>query len=354
MQIAKKRFAKLLLLFSGLLLSLTTAEFAGRAFARLAVEQRVSIADDVLGWKLIPYARRMYRKEAQPYLIEINSKGLRDREHSYEKPPGIFRIVVIGDSLVFGSGGVDPSSRFTDILERTMKNVEVINMGIPAYSTDQEYLYLKNEGMKYHPDLVILCGDRNDFKESFVTVNPSNGRPKGYFSTAAGQLVFHPPSFSLFYRLSQRSYVLGVVDFLWTELLNSFKGYRKRYRFQVLTPQERLDTFRQILISAENLCHDQGSDFLVVYFPFRGLKGDNPMRHVMDELAATRGTRTLDLTNYMQRVNTQRVAYLQKDVHFNEYGHQIVADALQEYILTRGLLSSALAKSQPPALSGNN
>jgi hypothetical protein len=46
----------------------------------------------------------MYRKEAQPYLIEINSKGLRDREHSYEKLPGIVRIVVIVDSLVFGSG----------------------------------------------------------------------------------------------------------------------------------------------------------------------------------------------------------------------------------------------------------
>jgi hypothetical protein len=235
-----------------------------------------------------------------------------------------------------------------------MKNVEVINMGIPAYSTDQEYVYLKDEGMKYHPDVVILCGDRNDFKESFVTVNPSNGRPKGYFSMSAGQLVFNPPSFSLFYKLSQRSYALGLVDFLWTEVLNSFKGYRKRHRFEVLTPQERLDTFRQILISAGDLCHGQGSDFLVVYFPFRGLKGDNLMRQVMDELAASRGTRTLDLTDYIQRVNTQGVAYFQKDVHFNEHGHQVVANALQEYLLTHSLLSPALAKSQPPALSGNN
>ncbi len=125
---------------------------------------------------------------------------------------GVFRILVIGDSFVFGAGGVEASNRFADILAKSAKNVEVINTGVPGYGADQEYLYLKTEGLKYHPDLVLLCAFYNDFSESFSTINPSIGRPKGYLSLDGDQLVFHPPSFSTFYELSQHSYVLGLAD----------------------------------------------------------------------------------------------------------------------------------------------
>ena len=209
---------KLVLMLCGLLLSLAILEMGARTYAWLTSQERTVIADDLLGWKLVPRAKHLYRKEEQAYLIAINSKGLRDTEHSYDKPTGVFRIVVVGDSFVFGSGGVETSDRFTDILEKSTKNIEVINMGVPAYGSDQEYLYLKTEGLKYRPDLIILCAFENDFRESFSTVNPSNGRPKGYFSASGGQLVFHPPSFSLFYRLAQRSYLFGFTDLALTKL----------------------------------------------------------------------------------------------------------------------------------------
>ncbi len=209
---------KLVLMLCGLLLSLAILEMGARTYAWLTSQERTVIADDLLGWKLVPRAKHLYRKEEQAYLIAINSKGLRDTEHSYDKPTGVFRIVVVGDSFVFGSGGVETSERFTDILEKSTKNIEVINMGVPAYGSDQEYLYLKTEGLKYRPDLIILCAFENDFRESFSTVNPSNGRPKGYFSASGGQLVFHPPSFSLFYRLAQRSYIFGFTDLALTKL----------------------------------------------------------------------------------------------------------------------------------------
>ncbi len=76
--------------------------------------------------------------------------------------------------------------------------MEVINTGVPGYGADQEYLYLKTEGLKYHPDLVLLCAFYNDFSECFSTINPSIGRPKGYLSRDGDQLIFHPPSFSTF------------------------------------------------------------------------------------------------------------------------------------------------------------
>jgi hypothetical protein len=339
-----------LLVLCSLLLLLIILELAVRAYARLASQERTVTADSVLGWRLIPHAKHLYRKEEQPYLIVINSKGLRDREHSYEKSPGVFRIVVIGDSFVFGSGGVQASDRFTDILERSTRNIEVINMGVPAYGTDQEYLYLKTEGLKYHPDLVIVCAFGNDFVESFSTVNPSIGRPKGYFSMSTGQLVFHPPSFSLFYRLSQESYVLGLVDLV---VGNVLRAYWSRHSFMVLSRPERAQAFKQLFISARDLCREQGSEFILVYFPARGQKSKDLIELFMGDLAATDGTRTLDLLDYMQRANAERPAYFQHDIHFNEYGHQVVAKAMLEYLVTNGLLSSASAgASRPTGLRG--
>ena len=79
-------------------------ELAVQCLARLTSEERVMTPDSVLGWKLIPNARSFHRRDIQAYHIAVNSKGLRDREHAYDKRPAIFRIVVIGDSVVFGSG----------------------------------------------------------------------------------------------------------------------------------------------------------------------------------------------------------------------------------------------------------
>src|SRR5260370_1205662 len=196
----------------GLLLSLTILELGARTYAWLTSQERTIIADDIVGWKLVPRSKQLYRKEEQAYLIAINSKGLRDVERSYEKPLGVFRIVVVGDSFVFGSGGVETSDRFTDILEKSTKNVEVINMGVPAYGSDQEYLYLKTEGLKYHPDLIILCAFENDFRESFSTVILSNGRPKGNFSTSSGPVLLLHPSFS---HMSKRTMSANKTDIKW-------------------------------------------------------------------------------------------------------------------------------------------
>ncbi len=84
-----------------------------------------------------------------------------------------------------------------------------------------------------------------------------------------------------------------------------------------------------------------GAQLVLVYFPFRGQKDKNVIQQVFDELAATQGIRTLDLMNRMQSADSERSAYFKKDIHFNEYGHQVVAAALREYLLAHGLLNSA-------------
>jgi hypothetical protein len=99
--------------------------------------------------------------------IRINALGLRGGEVSRAKPEGVKRVLVLGDSFVFGVG-VDESHLFTTYLAALLNRAapdrfEVLNLGISGYSTDQEYLLLEELGRPLMPDLVILVACDNDF-----------------------------------------------------------------------------------------------------------------------------------------------------------------------------------------------
>ncbi|MDG1893746.1 MAG: GDSL-type esterase/lipase family protein [Fuerstiella sp.] len=110
--------------------------------------------DELLGWKNIPdWKATTHNRE-----LTINSKGLRDREYEYDKPDGVRRILVLGDSYVWGYGVADHEV-FTEVLETRLAGDQwqVINSGVSGWGTDQELLFLTDEGFKYSPDVVILA-----------------------------------------------------------------------------------------------------------------------------------------------------------------------------------------------------
>ena len=110
--------------------------------------------DEMLGWSKKPFAHTISNRTGQEIEYRINDKGLRDDHTNYKKPKGIFRIVLIGDSRTFGAG-VSIEKHFSILLEGYFKDVEVINMGVDGFGVDQELLYLRLEGFKYEPDLVL-------------------------------------------------------------------------------------------------------------------------------------------------------------------------------------------------------
>ena len=63
--------------------------------------------DRRLGWRNIPN----WEATTENRKLKINSRGLRDREYSLQKPPGTKRILVLGDSYVWGYG-VSNEERF--------------------------------------------------------------------------------------------------------------------------------------------------------------------------------------------------------------------------------------------------
>jgi lysophospholipase L1-like esterase len=126
---------------------------------------RYSEFDPRLGWRKTPGARATYRRREYTVEVAINSHGLRDPERGYAAPPGTRRVLALGDSFVEGYT-VPLEQTVTQRLERALSRpgcaVEVINGGTAGYSTDQEYLFYQQEGVRYAPDVVLLFFYYND------------------------------------------------------------------------------------------------------------------------------------------------------------------------------------------------
>ena len=111
--------------------------------------------------------------------VAINSLGFRDpREYSIEKPPGTFRILVLGDSVTFGHGATFETT-YPFLLEQRLKawrpdvRWEVWNLGVPGYNTRQELAYLQEVGPRFQPDLVVIGFYPNDFIDNDERPTPT-------------------------------------------------------------------------------------------------------------------------------------------------------------------------------------
>ena len=85
--------------------------------------------DAELGWAPAPNAEAVSERTGIPVEYRINSRGLRDEETAYEKKPGTFRIVLLGDSNTFGFG-IAAERHYARILEGYFRDLDVVNLGV--------------------------------------------------------------------------------------------------------------------------------------------------------------------------------------------------------------------------------
>ncbi len=92
--------------------------------------------------------------------MAVNSRHLRDVEHSSEKPAGVYRVLALGDSFTFGWGVNVSETWWSRLAEHLSANLsparaEVVNLGVYMYTFDQQVQRLEHFGLAYQPDLVI-------------------------------------------------------------------------------------------------------------------------------------------------------------------------------------------------------
>lgn len=176
----------LALLAGSVLLCGALGEVVVRALARgarggkeQAERNRYTEHDPVLGWRKRPHAEVSYERREYVVRYRVNARGLRGPDRPYEKPPGARRVLALGDSFV-EAFMVRDAETVTSRLEAALAGrgcpAEVLNGGTVGYSTDQEYLFYREEGRRYAPDVVVAFVYHNDIP--YLTLDRYQSYPK--------------------------------------------------------------------------------------------------------------------------------------------------------------------------------
>ena len=140
--------------------------------------------DEDLGTALNPGVEGWYTDEGRAYL-KVNRDGFLDREWSRAKPPGTFRIAVLGDQLT-EARQVPRDETFVAVLGRELsacpalagRAVEPLNFGVAGYGTGQERIVLQRRVWDYAPDAVVVAfNTANDIRANSRRLEPNPMRP---------------------------------------------------------------------------------------------------------------------------------------------------------------------------------
>ena len=98
--------------------------------------------------------------------FSVNSFGMADDEVALEKPPGVFRIAFVGDSISANFGLRPRPEIYLNVLARRLDGeargglrFEALNFGVNAYSLLQSARMLETRALQFAPDLAVaqLC-----------------------------------------------------------------------------------------------------------------------------------------------------------------------------------------------------
>lgn len=122
-----------------------------------------------------------------------NSWGLRSRELEKRKAPGVYRIVGLGDSHMFG-WGVGQDEMYLSLLERRLERTalpgrrfEVVNCAVPGYNTILEVARFEVLCAGFEPDLVLLHIVGNDL-DLPLFLRTDRPRPRSFLLSAVRSL----------------------------------------------------------------------------------------------------------------------------------------------------------------------
>ena len=362
-------------------LGLILCEVFLRSFAPQVTRQPMVWGYDAeLGWGHIAGASGRMLSPEFDVEVRINSRGLRDREYGAQKPRSVRRILVFGDSFAEG-WGVPIDHSFSEKLESDSGNgershiIEVLNFGVAGFGTDQELLLFRRQGIRYHPDDVVVLFYANDLWNNLSRKGIGSERGhKPYFRiSGAGELVLRgvPVEKSRYWDLQEGTWSLPLALRLRRYLFEHWHAFaliRKAVSSSPVSTAQRAKYYQglygrtgtsgekawrlteAILIEFQRAVTATGAGFHLVYIPaivqaeaenwrlkrqLNGLAGEDfdlqkPNR-LLRAIARDHGISFVDLTPRFVAEGHTRALYF-RDSHWNEAGHALAAEVVGEHL----------------------
>ncbi len=337
---------RLLLVAGALVISLGGLEVGLRVFSALAFS-KMMVLDDTLGWKHVANGTKTFHDPlGESVRMSVDKDGLRGPPRAETKPPGVYRILALGDSFAEGAQ-VNNDELFSARLENSLRQTEVLNAGIGAYSTVQEYLYLQQQGLRLQPDLVLLLFfDDNDLPENTMPYYAGFGpRPYAKIVDGAVQLVLNPdPTDYLKYtlpapfrlELNRHSYLYYFLN----------RQIYQRWRATEMQQWEQddahkvngSDQFRILFWLVDDMqkrLAERGIDFVLVLVPAsqEAASGRSATIDRVESFCQQTGMRCLSLLErFHHEPDAGRALYFLNDIHWTKEGHRVAADEIRRYL----------------------
>ncbi|MDA2915633.1 GDSL-type esterase/lipase family protein [Nitrospinae bacterium AH_259_B05_G02_I21] len=274
--------------------------------------------------------------------IVINSHGLRDVERPWAKPPGVTRILVLGDSFTFGMK-VEAASSYPKALEAMLngkgdgRRYDVINAGVVAYSLCQERKWLELKGWRYEPDLILI---------GFFADDPHCQGEESGLRFLEPRVYRTFTRVSALYNFLRNSYSVFKARYLewwrpgWTGGLASRARSLERSRFTVVSEEEWAEATKDLKRIKAGAAK-RGAALLVVVIPDAGQVGfpkhQSPTRRLL-AICKAEGIACIDTTHRFESAPEPLDLYLYPlDPHLSPAGHALVARAIAERIAEGGM-----------------
>lgn len=297
---------------------------------------------DVLQFELKPGLRRV--AFGKPFTT--NALGLRDREYAAAKPPGTFRIAVLGSSIDMGWGVSDAETyenRLEDWLNTHAEKVgsdqrfEVLNFAMAAYSPVHRLESYRRKARDLDIDLVLFSATLLDPRLTQIhLVNLLQDR------------ATLPAEYAYLRDAAMRS---GVVP---DDLRLAADGSLS----DKSTIKEKIDTQLWPVINASlarlaSDCREAGTPLLVLFVPRAG-EADSPVERVEEvgryaSIVASHGMEAIDLTDAFDDEDSSAVSVAVGDDHPNARGHSLLFRALARAIVDDEARYSQLFGSEAAA-----
>lgn len=301
--------------------------------------------------------------------VSVNFHGFRGPAISPQKRANLFRIAVLGDSVSFANY-LPEDAAFPRLLESQLlasgRNVEVVNLSVPGYNTLQEVSTLRDIGVQFSPDLVVLAYCINDLGISsgvleyisrlrkyrgsiyksrvaqFVRVQLDRLEQMGYFNdpNSPENLLLSNPKWSE--DVSSDSELLRLIESLRDHTIR----HPQLHPFvQLHADPKAVARFRFALTTLQRLSDQFKFDVIVVIVPLlRETPEERPGHELAYGIVRHETTRAgFSLINLHETFATEGFAKFElrsgDPLHPNSYGHALIAKrlryAVQEWLSVR-------------------
>jgi hypothetical protein len=303
--------------------------------------------------------------------VSFNSVGMRDREHVVEKPAGVFRVLLLGDSfmeaLQVPFEASLPSLLERGLAQRTGRRIEVVNAGVSGWGTDDELRYLTRYGLRYQPDLLVVAMTlHNDISDNLR---------QEWHTVRDGALVEQPlvPMSAMRYRITQlKAFIATRFELyqLWRKVRHGGE-IRQIGRqltshvvqlFQEPTPDKvafGLELTDHLLAAIRDTARVSGGRVVVVLLPLKYQLSDSTFarfvqsagvppqemkigrpQQMVTRIADSLGVPVIDLLPRFRQWTADSTAplYLDWDGHWNEAGHRLATEVVTQGLIQAGAL----------------